>query len=85
MVQVGWILITAMIGLCMVGMFRHAYRGGFDLGMQQGAMSMLRDVAEGHIRVEGDKLIFDGAHAGFFTVDGNEELRELDLDKLRFE
>ena len=41
MVQVGWILITAMIGLCMVGMFKHAYQGGFDLGMQQGAMSML--------------------------------------------
>lgn len=68
---------------CIVMMYRHAYRSGFDSGLEQGVLHVLHDVANGTVRVEEGKLKIGRTDYGLFDKDGK-HLTELDIDELSF-
>ena len=69
---------------CLFGIRRTSYAEGFDDGVQQGSLILLREVCLGHVRVEGDRLVFgDGAAFAFYDGDGR-QIREIDMGDLDF-
>lgn len=68
--------------LCFFGMYAQGLKRGFRDGFSDGYLGVLKDLVDGHLKVEGRKLIFDCKSVRFYDDDG--PIYEMDMDKLDF-
>ena len=56
----------------------------YQTGLSDGYLRSIRSLCEGHMWVEGRKLMFDGEDGIFYDREKGEFVTELDMDKLEF-
>lgn len=77
---VGSIATFAVLVLCLIGVRVISYDQGMDKGFATCYEAFLRDLVNGKVRVDGDKLVFN--HPSIKLYDGGAELSEIRIDEL---
>lgn len=80
-----FLLCMAGILACMYGMYREGMRHGHYAGASDGYLMAIRDLCDGHMKVDGRKLLFDKTASHFVDKTSGEFMTELDMDKMEFE
>lgn len=68
--------------VCFIGMHREGAKLGYKKGHEDGYLTAMKEICEGHLKVEDRKFIFDNEAVRFY--DKNGPLFELDMDQLDF-
>lgn len=76
-----WVVVLA----CFSGACRRARIRGEVKGAGNGYLLALKDLCDGHLRVEGRTLFMDETVGLFFSSKTGEQIREIDMDELKFE
>lgn len=79
------VLSCAVAALCFWCVYHDGVDHGRGEGFGDGYLHAIRDLCEGHMSVDGDKLIFDEETARFYDKDKGEFITELEMSKINFE
>lgn len=78
------VIVGIICVVCVVQIYRHAREEGFVEGVESGFLRALKEICDGHIRIEGRRLIFDEDNVVFYSPETGEKVKEVNIDDLTF-
>lgn len=79
------VIACIVLIICFIGVRKDGFAYGRETGINDGALMTLRAISEGHIRIEGRRLILDKNHVVFVNSKTGETISVIDMDDLKFE
>ena len=78
------LIVFCSIGvlLCFLGIRHEGQKFGYGEGCSDGYLMAMKDICDGHLKIENESFIFDDDNVRFYDADG--PLYVLEWDKLEF-